>query len=175
VGAPPPALLNSAAAFSAASGGDNLSACTVTQRSSSGPQWSSTLNTEYRVPFGATLEGYARGLLSLYGNSKNDPTNAVDDYDAYELLNVYIGIRDANGVWDVALYGKNITETEEVLTRSASTLTTPYRIPTGPTSAIAVNSPTNYYGGLAGNSAAGLTMTPAREFGMMVRYSFGSR
>lgn len=178
---PPPALLSDPAAFFAASGNDNLSACTVTQRSSSAPQWSASLQSEYRVPITPAFDGYLRGLLTVYGNSKNDPTNLVDDYDGYELLNLYLGIRDPDGRWDLALYGKNVTKTEEVLTRSSSTLATNYRMITGvdPGTGQPIATPfsgqTNYYGGLAGNSAAGLTMTPPREFGVMFRYNFGSR
>jgi iron complex outermembrane recepter protein len=160
----------SAAAFQAAVG-DNIAACTATQRSSLAPQWSAALQSEFRMPITSAFDGYVRGLLSVYGNSKNDPTNPVDDYDGYELLNLYFGIRDPDGRWDVALYGKNITETEEVLTRTSSTVTTAYRVPLSATNVLSFNPPTNYYGG---NATAGLTMTPPREIGLMMRYSFGS-
>lgn len=68
-----------------------------------------------------------------------------------------------------------------MLTRSSSTLSTGYRMITGvdPVTSQPIATPftgqTNYYGGLAGNSAAGLTLTPPREFGVMFRYNFGSR
>jgi len=148
-----------------ATNGDNLSGCTANYRSSLAPLWSGTLQSEFRLPIGS-FTGYARGLLSYYGNSQNDPTNAVDDYGSYEMLNVYLGLRDPEGAWDVSLYGKNITQTEEVLARSGTVLTTPYNI--GPSGQTGV---TNYYGG----STSGLTFTAPREFGIIVRYSFGSR
>jgi iron complex outermembrane receptor protein len=148
-----------------ATGGDNLSGCKVDYRSSLAPLWSGTIQSEVRMPI-ASLTGYARGLLSLYGSSQNDPTNAVDNYDSYELLNLYVGVRDPDGKWDVSLYGKNLFDKEEVLSRSSTVLTTPYNI--GATSVTGVS---NYYGG---SSVSGLSMTPPREFGLIVRYSFGS-
>jgi iron complex outermembrane recepter protein len=162
-----PAAPPSAQGILDATGGDNLSACTVTYASSSAPEWSASLQSEYRLDIGATMEGYIRGLLSMYGDSENDPANTVDDYKGYELLNLYVGLRDADGRWDVGLYGKNVTEKELVLSRSSSTLATPYNI--GPTGTSGV---TNYYGG---TSISGMTMTAPREFGLMARYSFGSR
>jgi iron complex outermembrane recepter protein len=151
----------------AATGGDNLSACTVTYRSSLAPLWSAALQSEYRMPITSALDGYVRGLLSVYGDSENDPANPVDDYSGYELLNLYFGVRDPDGRWDVGFYGKNITETEEVLTRSSGTLATPYNIGTA-----GQNGVTNYYGG---STISGLTITAPREFGIAGRFSFGSR
>jgi iron complex outermembrane receptor protein len=143
--------------------GAGISGCAVTQRASTAPEWSGSLQTEYRLPIGATLETFARGQLSLYGSSENDPTNAVDDYDGYELLNLYFGLRGQDGNWEVALYGRNVTETERVLTRSATVMSTPLN---------AGSQDTNFYGGSA---TTGFAMTAPREFGLMARYSFGSR
>jgi iron complex outermembrane receptor protein len=118
------------------------------------------------MPITSALTGYVRGQVSLYGDSKNDPANSVDDYDGYELLNLYVGVRDASGAWEVGLYGKNVTETERVLTRSSTVASTPFNL-----GATASSGLTNYY---AGGVAGGLVMTAPREFGLSVRYSFGS-
>lgn len=117
-----------------------------------------------RIGTWASYVGYARGLLTLNGTRKR--SYAVDDNGSYEMLNVYLGLRDADGVWDVSLYGKNITKTEEVLTRSSTILTTPYNI-----GAAGQTGVTNYYGG----STSGLGFTAPREFGITVHYAFGSR
>lgn len=146
-----------------ATNGDNIAGCTVNYRASLAPVWSGSLQSEYRVPISATLTGYARGLLTIYGDSKNDPANAVDDYEGYELFNLYLGVRDPDGKWDVSLYGKNLTETEDVLVRSSTVMTT------NPNNQLVQ---TNYYGG---NATSGLGFTAPREFGLIVRYAFGSR
>ena len=147
--------------------GDNLAGCRVTLRASLAPQWSGSLQSEYRLPITSAFSSFVRGQLSIYGNSKNDPTNAVDDYKSYELLNLYLGVRDASGAWEVALYGKNVTNTERVLTRSATVATTPYNVLATGNSGL-----TNYYNG---GVATGLNMTAPREFGVSLRYAFGSK
>ena len=91
-GVPDSGVPASPAAIRAANGGENLAGCTVTQRASLSPLWSGSLQSEYRVPISA-MEGFVSGQLSVYGDSKNDPTNGVDDYDSYALLNLYLGIR----------------------------------------------------------------------------------
>jgi iron complex outermembrane receptor protein len=143
--------------------GQTISGCTVTQRSSSAPEWSASLQSEYRLPITAAMNSFVRGQVSIYGNSQNDPTNRVDDYENYALLNLYAGLRDSSGAWEVALYGKNVTDTERVLKTSSAALTTPLN-------AGAV--PTNYYGG---DATSGVVMTAPREFGLSLRYAFGSR
>ena len=154
-------LVPTVAQIRTATGGDNLSACTVDDRASLSPPFSATVQSEYRVPFSPSLDGYVRGLVSYYGDSQTDPSNAVDDVSSYALVNLFLGIRDPNGAWEVGLYGKNITDTEEVLGRRSSPLTTPFS-PGGPavTTYREIN-PTGY--------------TPPREFGLNLRYAFGSR
>jgi iron complex outermembrane receptor protein len=143
--------------------GQTISACTVTQPSSSAPQWSGSVQSEYRLPVTSDLNSFVRGQVTVRGNSKNDPSNAVDDYKSYELLNLYLGLRDASGAWEVSVYGKNVTNTERVLSRSSTTFATPLN---------AGAASTNYY---AGDNVSGLIMTPQREFGLSLRYAFGSK
>lgn len=93
---------------------------------------------------------------------------------AYALVNLYAGIRDPNGAWEVSFYAKNLFETEKALSRTTP-LSTSYRqlgfggmgpngpIFTGPTAETYTSTYT------------GVTMTPPREFGINVRYAFGSR
>jgi len=166
-GIPDSGVPANAGVIRAATNGDNIAGCTVNYRASLAPLWSGSIQSEYRMPVGSALTAYVRGQVSLYGDSKNDPANAVDDYDGYELLNLYVGLRDAAGVWEVGLYGKNVTETERVLTRSATVAATSYNLGATATSGL-----TNYY---IGGVASGLAMTAPREFGLTLRYSFGSK
>jgi iron complex outermembrane receptor protein len=145
----------------AATGGDTIAACAVSQRASLAPPFSGTVTSEYSMPISSMVDGYLRGLLSYYGKSQNDPTNAVDDVKAYALLNLFAGIRSSSGAWEVSIYGKNITKTERVLSRSPTPLTTTYNI--GATGAI------------GSSGYRGITFTQPREFGLNIRYAFGSR
>lgn len=158
-----------AANLIAANGGEHVAGCTVNQAASSAPNVSGTITSEYHLPITNALDGFARGLVSLYGSSKNDVSNQYDDYKSYQLLNLYTGIRSSDGAWEVSVYGKNVTNTQRTLAlASAGPLTTPYAI-TGNINAVPPSSPglTNYFGVDR--------MTPPREFGLNVRYAFGSK
>jgi len=140
-----------------------IQSCQVSMPASSAPRWSGTVRTEYRLNITDSLGTFARLQASLYGDSDNDPLNPVDDVDSYALVNLYLGVRNADGDWEVTVYGKNVADTERVTRRASSVLTT--RLNAG-------NQPTNYLGA---DNVGGLTYTPEREFGLMVNYNFGSR
>ena len=143
----------------AAAGSDNLTACEVTQRANFAPLWTGTLTSEYSFPLGA-MSGYVRGLWTFYGDSKNDPTNSVDDVDSYNILNLYAGVRDPEGDWEVMIYGKNVMDTEEVLDRSATPGSATFRA--APTFA-EVSVVSDY---------RTVSLTAPREFGLNFKYNF---
>ncbi len=140
----------------AATGGDNLASCETNVRSNYAPLWTATLQSEYIIPMG-DLDAYVRGLVTMYGDSENDPTNPVDDVDAYQTVNLYAGIRDPEGVWEVMFYGKNVFEADEVLSRNAAVSSVSYRAPA------ATTGETSY---------RGVSIVAPREFGVNVRYNF---
>ncbi|MGO4170343.1 TonB-dependent receptor [Novosphingobium sp. YAF33] len=164
----------SLAQLQAAVGSENLATCQVTQRSAFQPPFSATLQSEYSLPISNRFDGYLRGLVTYNGKSQSDPTNIYDNVGDYALVNLYAGIRDPKGMWEVSLYAKNLFEVEKALSRT-SPLSTSYQqlgfggfgpngpILTGPTAATTTSTYT------------GITMTPPREFGLNVRFSFGSR
>lgn len=137
------------------------------------PKWSGSVQAEYNVPVGDNASGYLRGLLSWRGKSQVDPTNRFDDVGAYGLLNLYAGLRDPDGAWEVSLYGKNIANVTKITSREATPLSTntvnvllgapTFRTPVGTSSSVF----TSRY--------SGVTVTPAREFGVNLRFAIGSR
>lgn len=163
------------AELQAAVGANNVAACQVTQRSGFLPPFSATLTSEYSLPISSKIDGYLRGLFNYSGKSQGDPSNAFDDVDAYGLFNLYTGLRDADGRWEISLFAKNLFDTTEVLTRSDPLFTSYQQLGfagqfengrpvfTGPTPATFTSTYT------------GATVTPPREFGISVRYMFGSR
>ncbi|MCE7796680.1 TonB-dependent receptor [Sphingobium sufflavum] len=144
-----------------ATGGDNISGCRTNVRSSYAPLFSANLQSEYSLPVSGSADGYLRGLVTYYGDSQNDPTNAVDDVKAYALVNLYAGVRDNSGAWEVSIYGKNIFNTQRVLSRSSTALTTSYATALG--------------GQTGTTSYREISMTAPQEFGVNLRYAFGSR
>lgn len=159
----------------AAVGANNLAACTVNQRSSFLSPFSATLSSEYTMAVSDSVDGYVRGLFSYSGKSQGDPANSYDSVGAHGLLNLYTGVRDADGRWEVSLFVKNVFNTTKVLTRTEPFFTAYQQLGfagqfdsgrpvfTGPTA----ESFTGTY--------TGATVTPPREFGINLRFAFGSR
>lgn len=147
----------------AATGTDNLSACQVSQRSGFQSPFSATVTTEYHRPISDNVDAYLRGLFSFNGKSQTDPINIFDDVDAYGLLNLYAGIRDPEGAWEVSLFAKNLLDTTKTLTRT-NPLFTSFR------DTAALGAATTFT-----STYTGVTTTAPREFGINVRYAFGSR
>ena len=154
------------AALQAATAGNNISQCKLTQRSSFQPPFSTTLQSEYSMPVGQ-FEGYVRGLVNYNGKSQGDPTNAFDDVSDYALVNLFAGVRAPNKAWEVTVYAKNVFNTVKVLTRTdpLSTSFQQLQPPTFRTTA-AVSTTSTY---------TGITTTTPQEFGVTLRVALGSR
>ncbi|HUD29274.1 MAG TPA: TonB-dependent receptor [Novosphingobium sp.] len=151
------------AQLQAATGSDNISACDVSQRSGFQSPFSATLTSEYNFAVSDKVDAYVRGLMSFSGNSQTDPNNIYDDLGSYGLFNFYTGIRDPKGAWEVSLFAKNLFDTTKTLSRS-DPLFTSYR------NAAAGFAATTYT-----STYTAVTSTAPREFGINVRYAFGSR
>lgn len=153
------------AQLQAATGSNNISACQVSQRSGFAAPFSATLTSEYRFAVSDKMDAYVRGLLNFNGSSQTDPTNVYDNLDSYGLVNLYTGIRDPEGAWEVSLFAKNVFNTTKILSQT-NPLFTSYLIPTSRTTVAAASYTSSY---------VGVTTTAPREFGINVRYAFGSR
>ncbi|CAN7341411.1 TonB-dependent receptor plug domain-containing protein [Phenylobacterium sp. LjRoot225] len=157
------------AQLQASTGGEALAQCQVSDPISFTPKWSLVLQSEYAKPISDSVDGYVRGLLSYYPKNRQDPYNTYDNVTDYGLLNLYGGVRSKDGAWDVSLYAKNITKTQKTLNRANGVVTTQFQALQPPTftSVVSGNSASSYLGDVR--------LTPVREFGVNVRYAFGSR
>ncbi|KPF91862.1 hypothetical protein IP81_07245 [Novosphingobium sp. AAP83] len=158
------------AQINTATGGNLVSVCPTNQRSNSAPLFNAALTSEYTASVSRNVDGYFRGLFTYNGASQTDPVNAFDDQGAFGILNLYLGVRDPDGAWEVSLFGKNITNTFKVLNRSNGAIQTELQagVPLG--------------GGLTSSGSSSLTnysgdlrVTAPREFGINLRWAFGSR
>jgi iron complex outermembrane receptor protein len=150
----------------AATGGNNISQCKLTQRSSFQPPFSTTIQSEYTMPIGESFEGYVRGLVNFNGKSQGDPTNVFDDVSDYALFNLFAGVRAQDKGWEVTVYAKNLFNTTKVLTRT-DPLSTSYQQLTLPTFSAVPTTITSTY--------TGITTTAPQEFGVTLRVALGSR
>ncbi|MFA7585219.1 MAG: TonB-dependent receptor, partial [Novosphingobium sp.] len=134
---------------------------TKSLRSSTASPWAASIQSEYAHRINDGMDAYLRGLFSWKGHSQNDPVNPHDSIKSYGLLNLYAGLRDVDGGWELSAYAKNLTNAYRVTSRTLFPLAT----------ALAAGTPgnynyTNYYG---------IESTAPREFGINFRMAFGSR
>lgn len=150
-------------ALMGAVGANNVAACQVSQRSGFQSPFSATVTADYSFAVSDNVDGYVRGLMNFSGNSQTDPTNIYDNLGSYGLVNAFVGIREPEGAWEVTLFAKNLLDTTKTLSRT-NPLFTSYR---NAAASFAATSYTSTY--------TGVTTTAPREFGINVRYAFGSR
>jgi iron complex outermembrane receptor protein len=146
----------------AAAGGEEVASCRINDRLSSAPDLSGTLQSEYSVPVTGSLDGFVRGLYTFYGQNPQDPHNPYDNVPYYGLLNLYLGVHNKTGDWEVSLFGKNLANSAQVLAVGNGPQTTSY------------TNPLTRLGGTLSSGYATVSVPPKREFGINVRYLFGS-
>ena len=156
----------SLAQMQAAVGSNNIAACQVNQRSSFMPPFSSTVQSEYSFSVLPQADAYVRGLMTFNGASQGDPANAWDNVGSYALVNLFAGLRSSDGAWEVGLYAKNVFDTVKTLSRTDPLFTGFQRLNSTLTSTTAETYTSTY---------TGVSTTAPREFGLNVRYAFGSR
>jgi len=153
----------STAALQARVGANNVSACTVNIRAMTAAPVNGNFQAEYNVPVGVRSEAFVRGLVTFGGTSQADATNPFDDRKGFGLANFYAGVRDPGGAWEVMAYGKNVFNNSSVQATSLGPLFTAAQGQT-------LNSP---YIGIGNATTPGVSVP--REFGLSLRYAFGSR
>lgn len=158
----------------AAYGSDYMGACNVTQRAAFQSPFSASAQAEYTRPISDKMNFFARGQLTYFGHSRNDPTNSFDDVGAYGLFNLFAGLRDPGGAWEINLFAKNLFNTTKTLSYD-SAVTSYQRL-------IWAGTFTNGrpdFSGAAGESYTSpysrIRTTSPREFGVNLRFAIGSR
>jgi iron complex outermembrane receptor protein len=122
------------------------------------PRFTATINGQYVMPLDA-FDAFLRFNWAYRGHNPN--YGYVTDSDAYSLVDLFAGVRDHGGDWEVFAYAKNIFNEKNELSR---TQLTSNLLPAGG-SVNASFGPPGYFL---------LTSTTPREFGVQVRYAFGS-
>ena len=108
------------------------------------------------MPLSNQLEGYVRGLFAY--QPRNSNASQTYTIPSYALLDLFLGVRSADGRWEVTAYGKNILNTREVVALGAGEIIPPLNL-------------RNTFGDTGYTTFA---LSPRREFGVNLRMSFGS-
>ena len=88
----------------------SFNTCDLTGEKAGGlPEWSANIASEYWGAVGSiSSEWYVRGLLNA--ESEYYSPAFREDLDSYTTLDLYVGLRSINAVWDVNVWVKNITD-----------------------------------------------------------------
>jgi iron complex outermembrane receptor protein len=157
-----PARPTVAQLHAAVGAGQTLSQCSGVNRSSAvTPKFSANIQSEFDFDVGPKMDGFVRGLYSFFGSTQGSLDNPYDDVGAYGLLNLYAGIRDKDGRWEISVFGKNITQEQKILSVDASLVSTSVQV-----LATGTNQTSPY---------RAITVTAPREFGITARIAFGSK
>jgi iron complex outermembrane receptor protein len=159
----PPGGGTTAAAFPP---GTHVFLCPSHASTSVAPNFNFSAQSEYDTPIPGThgIDGFIRGLYTFYG--RNPHASAFYVTPSYGLLNLYLGLRSADGAWEGAFFAKNALDTKRLL---ATTLGMPAIDESNPAVSTLFGS-SGYY-----NSPNGPMVTPRQEFGLTVTYAIGSR
>ena len=142
--------------------GQALSLCSgINRRANVTPKFSANIQSEYGFEITGGTNGFLRGLYSFFGKTSANPDNPYDDVPAYGLLNLYAGLRDKDGRWEISLFAKNLLQQREVLTMGGSLVSTSVQVLATGTSQTA--------------PYRSITTTVPREFGLTARFALGSR
>lgn len=98
--------------------GQQVSFCTLDGRIAEVPSFNLSMNSEYSFPLGA-VEPFVRGVLTYRPGFSSERANY--DYDSFTLLNVFLGVRDPDNRWEVALFAKNLLDQEKISNISIGT------------------------------------------------------
>ncbi|MET0318756.1 MAG: TonB-dependent receptor, partial [Rhodococcus fascians] len=145
----------------AAGGGETLAVCSgVTRPVLTTPKFSANVQSEFGFDVTDTTDAFVRGLATIFGKTTGDIDNPFDQVGSYGLLNLYAGMRDKDGAWEITVFGKNILREREVLSVANPVLFTAARTP-----------------GLTtfNSQYRSVTVTAPREFGLTAKIAFGSR
>lgn len=113
-----------------------------------------TFNGAYTQSIGS-IDGYVRFNANYQGRNPNFSTSTRTT-SPYAIVDLFAGIADHSGAWDIGAYAKNVFNRKIELTRSAqvNSLYAPFAVNTG---------------------YDVVTTTAPREIGVVLRYAFGSR
>jgi iron complex outermembrane receptor protein len=117
------------------------------------------VNGQYVVPMDK-FDGFVRFNLAHRGDNPN--FGYVTSAKAYDLFDLFAGVRAEDGAWEITAYAKNLFNEKSELTR---TQLTNNLLPAGG-SVSATFGPPGYFL---------VSSTTPREIGVQLRYAFGSR
>lgn len=125
--------------------------CLSNESISRAPRWNMSFQSEYTHPLNDRMDAFLRGQFTYYpSNPYKTPLMKIGGYG---LLNLYTGLRSSDRRWEVNVYAKNLLNEQQLLDLNVANAHREY--------------------GESGYQT--FSYTARREFGINIRYAFGSR
>jgi iron complex outermembrane receptor protein len=135
------------------------------------PKFSATVHVDYATPITSEVTEFVRGLLQYHGATPTSPAfSPADHAPAYATADFYAGVRSPESNWELTLFVKNLFDNHTRLPTYGGNIqaVTPGQSP-------AANYGPNPSAGPFGSAYTYVAVVPPREFGVTLRYAFGSR
>jgi iron complex outermembrane receptor protein len=118
-----------------------------------------TAQTELKLPVSTGIEAFVRGNMAY----RPDNPNASDAIviQSYLIANMFAGIRDPEGDWELSVFANNAFNKQQILGLDAIDITS--------------SSPATQFFPQGSSGYRGAAFTPRREIGLSLRYAFGAR
>jgi iron complex outermembrane receptor protein len=164
------------AAWLLAGGPQGPALCPAQGSSMNTPPWSLNLRTDYEFPLFGSMLGFVRGNYNYYPENENVDLSDEFIVDSYGILNLFAGIQDEDGVWEITAFVKNVFDEDTILRDSTAVDNVSGQTWTAPNvgfrNAGAANAPffpTTTGFGVQYNTFSRLA---EREIGVTLRYTF---
>lgn len=124
------------------------------QKVNPSPEFQATVSASYERPITSTLGGYIRTNVNFQGESQNYGISTVPT-KSYAIVDLFAGLKGNDDSWEIGAYAKNLFNVKRVLASN-------------PVNAL-------YSFGAADLGYQQVSLNLPSEFGVMLRYRFGSR
>lgn len=158
--------------FSTLSASNLIASCPGTSMSIN-PRFSASVHADYARPLTDQVTGFVRGQVTVHGATAPG-FNPYDHAPAYAVANLYAGVRSHDSAWELTLFVKNLFNDQTRLPTYGGNIqaVTPNQPP--PPTAASQYGPA-FPGNPVGSNYTYVSVVPPRQFGVKLRYAFGSR
>lgn len=136
--------------------GQSVALCKSDASTTTAPPWNFTVQSEYDHPINGDLDGFLRGLVYYYARNPNASLNYV--VPGYGIVDLFAGLRGESAKWELSLYVKNLLRNQTATSIGATDTW--------------ANGLSSFFGPNTGYYS--VTLPPPRQFGVTLRYAFGS-
>jgi iron complex outermembrane receptor protein len=146
--------------------GQTMAQCSgINRRSTTTPKFSANVQSQFGFDITEWLGGFVRGSATISGKTEGSPDTTFDDQDAFGIVNLFAGLRDTDGRWEISAFAKNVFNKQRIISVGANPLRAQIN-----TSSPAPNNVLQYV-----SEYRTISVSAPQEFGVSARFTIGNR